>query len=193
VDGRFPLDLAPRSREGGEWEGSISAGGREIGGAGANSASSSDSDSFFNASIHDHWCFGRAGESSFSSSSSSSTLVSWEDTILSPIPCERATGESEIEVSPSTSVPNDLSASGGSSEGRASTRLEPYDRVARCFAEIMGGDGGGGEEVGGAVLGELFKEVIGSAPLDTMEATLWTELSVVLRSLMATLAYVTET
>ena len=77
----------------------------------------------------------------------------------------RAAGENEIEVSPSTSVPNDLSASGDSSEGGASTRFEPYVRVTRFFVETMRGDEGGGEEVGGAVLGELFEEVIGGAPL----------------------------
>ena len=135
-----------------------------MGGAGADSASSSDSLSSLSAVIHDHWCFGRFGESTFSSSSSSSTLVSWEDTALSSIPGERAVGESEIATSPSTSVPNDLSASGGSSEGDASTRIEPYVRVTRFFVETIGDDKGGDEEVGGTVLGESFKEVIGNAP-----------------------------
>lgn len=91
--------------------------------------------------------------------------MSWEDTTLSSRPDERTADESEIEVSPSTSVPNDLSASGVSSEGGASTRFEPYVRVTRFFVESMGGDKGGDEEVGGAVLGESFREVIRNDPL----------------------------
>ena len=62
-------------------------------------------------------------------------------------------------------MPTDLSASGNSSEGGASTRLEPYVRATRFFVETMGDDGRGGEEVGGAVLGELFKDVIGNVSL----------------------------
>jgi len=91
--------------------------------------------------------------------------VSWEDTTLLSSPDECTAGESEIEMSPSTSVPNDLSASGDSSEGGASTRFEPYVRVTRFFAESMGGDRGGDEEVGGAVSGESFREVIRNDPL----------------------------
>ena len=74
-------------------------------------------------------------------------------------------GEREVEISPSRSVSNDLSASGDSSEGGTSTRFEPYVRGTRFFVATMGDDKEGGEEVGGAVLGELFKEVIGNAPL----------------------------
>lgn len=83
---------------------------------------------------------------------------------MSSVPIERAAGESEIEISPSTSVPNDLSASGDSSGGGASPRFEPYVCATRFFVETMGDDKRGGEEVGGAVLGEPFKEVIGNAP-----------------------------
>ena len=83
---------------------------------------------------------------------------------MSSIPRERAIGESEVEISPSKSVSNDLSASGDLSEGGASTRFEPYVRGTRFFVETMGDDREGGDEVGGAVLGELFKEVIGNAP-----------------------------
>jgi len=126
-------------------------------------SSSSDPFSFSSSAIHAHWCFGGSPES-FSSSSPSSTLVSWEDTTLSSIPRERAIGESEVEISPSKSVSNDLSASGDSSEGGTSARFEPYVRGTRFFVATMGDGRERGEEVGGAVLGELFKEVIGNAP-----------------------------
>ena len=99
--------------------------------------------------------------------------MSWDDTILSSIPDERVAGESEIEISPSASVLNDISASGASSEGGISARLEPYVRVTRFFAGTMGDDEGGGEEVGGAVLGELFRGVIEmcrlKCPFDALE------------------------
>ena len=131
---------------------------------GVNSSSSSGSSSFSISALHDHLCFGRSLES-FSSSSPSSTLVSWEDTTLSSIPRERVIGESEVEISPSRSVSNDLSASGDSSKGSTSTRFEPYVRATRFFVETMGDDWEGGEEVGGAVLGELFKATIGNASL----------------------------
>ena len=72
-------------------------------------------------------------------------------------------GENEIEISPSTSLPNDPSALRNSSEGGTSTHFELYVGVTRFFAETMQGDEGGGEELGGAVLGELFKEVIRGA------------------------------
>lgn len=164
TDGYFPLDLALRLCEaGGDGKLPTSGERRGTGGAGANSASSSDSAGSLSNATHGHWCFGCLGEPSFSSSSSLSTLVSWEDTALSLSPDERTAGESEIGMSLSTSVPNDLS--GDSSEGGASTRFEPYVRVTRFFVESMGGDKGGDEEVGGAVLGESFREVIRNDPL----------------------------
>ena len=89
--------------------------------------------------------------------------MSWKDTILSSSLDVRTAGENEIKISPSTSLPNDLSALRNLSEGGTSTRFEPDVSVTRFFAETMRGDEGGGEEVGGAVLGELFKEVIGGA------------------------------
>jgi len=73
-------------------------------------------------------------------------------------------GEREVEISPSRSVSNDLSTSGDSSEGGTSARFELYVRVTRFFVETMGDNWEGGDEVGGAVLGELFEEVIGNAP-----------------------------
>jgi hypothetical protein len=144
----------------------------------ADSPSSSELDNSFISSIHDHLCLVCSGDLAFSSSSSSSssTLVSWEDTTLSSIPLVRAADESEIEISPSTSVPNELSASGDSSKSGTSTRLEPYVLVARFFVVAMGGDEGGGEEVGGAVLGELFEADIGSASSLSARRTLWNAL-----------------
>jgi hypothetical protein len=102
--------------------------------------------------------------------------VSWEDTALSSRPDERTAGESEIEVSPSTSVPNDLSASGDSSEDGAPTRFEPYVRVTRFFVETMGGDIWGDEEVGGAVLGESFRRSHWKCSALSVRYTLWNTL-----------------
>lgn len=67
--------------------------------------------------------------------------------------------------------------------------FEPYVRIMGFFVETMGGDGGGGDEVGGAVLGELLKEVIGGAPFGVSLrhfGTLSAKLQVAFRSLMAT-------
>ena len=55
--------------------------------------------------------------------------------------------------------------------------FEPYVRIMGFFVETMGDDGGGGDEVGGAVLGELLKETIGGAPFGVSVWTLWNALS----------------